>query len=230
MALCVNCGSELTGDDVFCPKCGTRNEIANDVVSEAAAEYAVPEMTKEESIAFAEKASTLYKNYERIKKEIEENKSQLSRPGPDGEVKYYSAFRFFWPYLIYAAVALNVLYFFAQLSVRATGLALLLLAAALIVPVVLLIVGGVNARRMRDSSNALAVRAVNDRKRHLEELKKETSVLETKRVKMAAELKEFEALIPLSHRNSTSMSKVSLLLKSNKAETFTQAVDMLRQI
>ena len=44
MALCVNCGSELTGDDVFCPKCGTRNEIANDVVSEAAAEYAVPEM------------------------------------------------------------------------------------------------------------------------------------------------------------------------------------------
>ena len=230
MAVCVNCGTELTGEDLFCPKCGSRNEITTDVVSEAAAEYAVPEMTKEESIVFAEKAQALYKNYERIKKEIEDNKSQLSRPGPDGELKRYSAFRFFWPYLIYAVVALNVFYLFAQLSARATGLALLLLAAALIVPVILLIVGGVTARNKRDSANALAVRAVNDRRRHLEELKKETSVLETKRVKMAAELKEYEALIPLSHRNSASMSKVSLLLKSNKAETFTQAVDLLRQI
>ena len=227
MAICLNCGTELTGEDVFCPKCGAKNVIATDAVSEATAVAAAPEMTKEESIAFAEKAVTLYKNYERLKKEIDDNRSQLSKPGPDGMVKQYSAFRFFWPYLIYAAVALNVFYFFAQLSSRSYGMAMFMLLAALVVPVVLLIVGGVSARRKRDASNELAVRAVNDRRRHLDELKKETSMLETKRIKMAAELKEYEAIIPASLRNSSSMSKAIILLKSNKAETIYQAIEML---
>ena len=62
MAICVNCGSELTADDVFCPKCGTKNVIATDAVSEATAVAAAPEMTKEESIAFAEKAARCYRH------------------------------------------------------------------------------------------------------------------------------------------------------------------------
>ena len=106
-------------------------------------------------------------------------------------------------------------------------MAILMLLAALVVPVVLLIVGGVSARRKRDASNELAVRAVNDRRRHLDELKKETSMLETKRIRMAAELKEYEAIIPASLRNSSSMSKAIILLKSNKAETIYQAIEML---
>ena len=214
MAICVNCGTELTGEDVFCPKCGAKNVIATDAVSEATAVAAAPEMTKEESIAFAEKAVTLYKNYERLKKEIDDNRSQLSKPGPDGVVKRYSAFRFFWPYLIYAAVALNVFYFFAQLSSRSYGMAMFMLLAALVVPVVLLIVGGVSARRKRDASNELAVRAVNDRRRHLDELKKETSMLETGILNQLVIPQPYHLIL-------------IILLKSNKAETIYQAIEML---
>lgn len=229
MAYCSKCGAELSSGDVFCRQCGFRNEIAGDGASEAQDAVVAPVMTKEESIAFAEKLGEQYKSYERIMKEIEDNKAQLSMPEP-GMVKQHSAFKFFWPYLIYAVVSLNVCYLIANFLSRSTGLALFFLLLALVLPVVFLIVGGTSSRRRRDELNQLAVSAANNRRKHLDELKGETAALERKAAKKASELKEYQSIIPLAYRNSASMAKAVLLLRSNKAETFTDAVDLLRKV
>ena len=70
----------------------------------------------------------------------------------------------------------------------------------------------------------MAVSAANNRRKHLDELKGETAALERKAAKKASELKEYQSIIPLAYRNSASMAKAVLLLRSNKAETFTDAV------
>ena len=224
MAYCISCGAELERGDEFCRKCGTRNEITDDVVSEAQVE--APEMTKEESIAFAEKLGDMYKSYERLKKEVDDNKAQLARPQP-GEVKMHAAFKFFWPFLIYAVVALNVFYLIARLLGRDLVAALFFLVLAIASPIALLIIGGVSSVRKRNALNQFAIEAAQSRRKHLDELKKETAVLDTKKAKKAAELKEYASMIPAAHRNSASMSKVVILLKSGKAENFSQAIELL---
>lgn len=231
MAYCVKCGTLITGEDLFCPMCGTKTEFDDETVSEAPVETAASVMTKEESIAFAEKLGETYKSYERLKKEIEDNKMQLSKPEP-GMVKRHAAFKFFWPYLVAAAVTFNVLYFIGSLlnNTSGSGAALFFYALALIVSVIILIVGGTTARRLRDEYNQTAIMAANNRRKHLDELKHETSALERKAAKKASELKEYQSIIPLPYRDSASMAKVVILLRSNKAETFTEAVELLRKV
>ena len=109
MAYCRNCGAQLNNDDVFCFKCGQAvDRNANeDAVAENMydASAAVP-MSKEESIALAEKLKVEYSTIERLNKEVSENETALRRPiSLSG--RRYSAFRFFWPFLIYAYLALN---------------------------------------------------------------------------------------------------------------------------
>lgn len=230
MAYCENCGIELSSEDFYCPKCGSKTGISMEAVSEAPVEAAAPVMTKEESIAFAEKLSNEYKSYERLKKEIEDNKAQLSKNKDTGMTKTYSAFRFFWPYLIYAVVSLNVCYLIASLLSNSTGLAIFFLLGAIGLPIVFLVVGGTRARRLRDESNRSAIEAAQNRRKHIDDLKSETAALDRKLAKKSAELKEYQSIIPLAYRDSGSMSKVVLLLRANKAENFTEAVEMLRKV
>lgn len=229
MAYCEMCGTELSNEDLYCPKCGAKNENIANVVAESPEEAAASVMTKEESIAFAEKLSNEYKSYERLKKEIEDNKAQLSRNTDTGMTKTYSAFRFFWPYLIYAVVSLNVCYFIASLLSDSAGIAIFFLLGALGLPVVFLIVGGTRARRLRDESNRAAIEAAQNRRKHLDDLKTETAALDRKLAKKGAELKEYQSIVPLPYRDSGSMSKVVLLLRANKAENFDEAIQMLRK-
>ena len=232
MAFCINCGAELTSADVFCPVCGTKNEITEEVVQDAEPAAPAPELSKEESIVLAEKLEGLYKSYERLKKEIEDNKSQISR-SDNGPVKQHAAFKFFWPFLIYAAVSYYFFYFFGSLmsnSTRSAGPAIFALLLAIAAPIALLIIGGVTSVRKRNALNQAAIEAAQNRRKHLDDLKKETSALDTKRAKKAAELKEYDYLVPASLRNSSSMAKAALILKSDKAQTFSQAIEMLHKV
>lgn len=228
MAVCVNCGAELYAGDVFCRSCGAKNELPPVAVPQADPMPFVPAMSKEESIALAEKLSDLYKSYEKIQKEIEDNKTQISR-SDSGPVKQHAAFKFFWPFLIYAVIALNVFYFLAQIS-SSTGTVLTFLFLALASPVGLLIFGGVTSVRKRDALNQSALEAAHNRRKHMDDLKKETSMLETKRSQKAKELKEYDYLVPATLRNSSSMAKAALILRSNKAEDFNQAIDMIHRV
>ena len=112
MPFCSKCGNELNVEDIFCSKCGFKSDFNEDADAAAAQDTSVdrPAMTKEESIALAEKLSKDYKTLERLNKDISDNETILSRPA-DYQFRPHSAFKFFWPYLIYAAIAFWILYF-----------------------------------------------------------------------------------------------------------------------
>jgi hypothetical protein len=118
MAYCRKCGAQIKEDDVFCFLCG--QPIDRQVNKEAFAvaetgnetvvsEQARTQMSKEESIALAEKLRDEYSAIERLQREINDNQTALKKPvvlfG-----RRYSMFRFFWPFFIFAYLALNVIY------------------------------------------------------------------------------------------------------------------------
>ena len=187
-----------------------------------------PKMSKEESLALAEKLTHEYKALEKLRTQISDNETIIKRP-VDGSYAQHAAFKFFWPFLIYAVIALNVFYFLAQIS-SSDGTVLTFLFLALASPVGLLIFGGVTSVRKRDALNQSALEAAQNRRKHMDDLKKETSILETKRSQKAKELKEYDYLVPATLRNSSSMAKAALILRSNKAEDFNQAIDMIHRV
>ena len=101
MAFCSKCGFRIN-DEAFCPMCGEKTERFEAPSGEPVS------MSKEESIAFAEMLSKEYGELEKMSTEINENKTVISQPIPS--VKHHAAFKFVWPYLVAAVVALNVFY------------------------------------------------------------------------------------------------------------------------
>ena len=217
MPLCSKCGAEILANELFCAKCGAPTENSEPVI---------PQMTKEESIAFADKLIAEYKKLEKIDQEIEENDRQMNRP-IESYPKQHAAFKYFWPFLIYAAVSCTVFYFLANLFSRSTGLALILLLLSLGSIPFFLIFGGVRARRIRDELNAAEVSFLNNKKDHLVELRKETSILKTKQRTMLQEIKEYEDMLPPALRSSSQISKAKIFIQSGKAEDFADAVEKM---
>ena len=89
MAYCRKCGAQLKEDDVFCFLCGQPiDRQANKeafAVAETGNETVVseqvrPQMSKEESIALAEKLRDEYSAIERLQREINDNQTALKKP------------------------------------------------------------------------------------------------------------------------------------------------------
>jgi len=217
MPFCSKCGAEILSNELFCANCGAETGYSEPVI---------PQMTKEESIAFADKLINDYKKLEKITKEIEENEQQMNRP-IESYPKQHAAFKYFWPFLIYAAVSFTVFYFLAGLFSNSSGLAIVLLLLALGSIPAFLIIGGVRARRIRDELNAAEISFLNNKKDHLLELKKETSILQTKKRTMQKEIKEYEEMLPASLRSSSQISRAKILIQSGKAEDFADAVEKM---
>ena len=217
MPFCSKCGAELLPNDLFCAKCGAQNDISEPVI---------PQMTKEESLAFADKLIAEYRKLEKLDAEIEENNRQIARP-IEAYPKQHAAFKYFWPFLIYAAVSCTVFYFLAGLFGRSLGLAAILYLLSLASIPFFLIFGGVRAVRIRNELNAAEVSFLNNKKDHLIELKKENSILQTKRGKVVHELKEYENMLPPSLRSSAQISKAKIFIQSGKAEDFADAVEKM---
>ncbi|MBR6488368.1 MAG: hypothetical protein IKT20_05620 [Clostridiales bacterium] len=182
-------------------------------------------MTKEESIALAEKLSKKYKEYEDIRKEIDDNKQELARP-VNLEHKPHAAFKFFWPFLV-AAAASMMFFYFLMLIAGAVVLAGLFALMVLISPIVLLLVGSTRARRLRDELNSREVNEIREKKKRIKDLTDRNEELEPKCAEIKKELDEYEELIPMDSRNSARMDKALKLLQTGKAENFSQALEML---
>lgn len=218
MPFCSKCGAEILSNELFCANCGAETGYSEPVI---------PQMTKEESIAFADKLIAEYKKLEKITQEIEENEHQMNRP-VESYPKQHAAFKYFWPFLIYAAVSFTVFYFLAGVLGRnSMGTTMFLLLLALGSIPAFLIIGGVRARRIRDELNAAEISFLNNKKEHLLELKKETSILQTKKRTMQKEIKEYEAMLPASLRSSSQISRAKILIQSGKAEDFADAVEKM---
>ena len=104
MSYCRQCGAQLKEDDVFCFLCGQPidrqankeafavAETGNETV---VSEQARPQMSKEESIALAEKLRDEYSAIERLQREINDNQTALKKPVVLSG-RRYSMFRFFF--------------------------------------------------------------------------------------------------------------------------------------
>ena len=228
MPFCSKCGNELNVEDIFCSKCGFKSDFNEDADAAAAQDTSVdrPAMTKEESIALAEKLSKDYKALERLNKDISDNETILSRPA-DYQFRPHSAFKFFWPYLIYAAIAFWILYFLFIFIASGTSSAGVLIVGMLCLcsPFILLIVGGVKAFRSREEANAAESEEIRRRKVDNENLKKRTDELRLKRTVITKRLSDYNQIVPPALRTSTRMEKSRVLIQTGKAEDFYDAID-----
>ena len=183
---------------------------------------AVPKLTKEESIALVTKLSQEYRNLERLRKQISDNEATISKP-VDYSYARRSAFRYFWPFFIYAFLAMWGMVFLALiLGGKDSGLIWAILEIA--VPAGLLIGGGIYARNKRDEENDAASEMARDRMRRVDDLKKETAELKSKLTLLQRRVDGMDEMIPAGFKNSGRMDKIRLLIESGKAKDLEDAL------
>ena len=236
MAYCRKCGAQLKEDDVFCFMCGQPiDKQANaDAVAELekaipAPESARPSLSKEESIALAEKLRDEYSSIERLQRELGDNQTALQRPVILSG-KRYSAFRFFWPFLIYAYIALNAFYIIGMIISAGnndeTGIAFGFVIG-LCAAVGLLIFGGIRAGRKRDMRNEEIAEEEDMILRRHKDLETRTSQIITKLNNKKRGVSEYQNLVPIKYRTKHYMDRVLILIQTDRAAGFYEAIDML---
>lgn len=222
--ICEKCGAELGNNDTVCSKCGHQLATGENAASSASA----PAMTKEESIALAEKLIDEYGSLEKLQQELNENLSVISKPMP--APKHHAAFKFFWPYMVGAVVTVNVLYFLGYIlyiSLDTPLLFSLLSAIGVIAMIVILIVGGKTAVKRRNELNIQVDNRNQSERKKYRETQEKTELLKTQYANKKNSLSIYNDIVPLKNRNSRHMIRVKSLLQTNKAETFADALKLI---
>ena len=232
MAYCRNCGAPLNDDDVFCFKCGQPiDRKANEAAEmENAYDASAPApMSKDESIALAEKLKNEYSAIERLQKEIGENETALKRPVTLSG-RRYSAFRFFWPFFIYAYLALiGVLIIGLIVSSgddTGSGITISYLLA-IGTAVGLLIFGGIRAGRKRDQMNEGLIEEEQMILKRRRDVENRTAELKTKLKNKKNDVVEYQKIVPSKYRTKYYMERVILLLQTDRAADFNDAIKSL---
>jgi transcriptional regulator with XRE-family HTH domain len=182
---------------------------------------AVPQKTKEEAIALVAKLSQEYRSLERLQKQISDNEAVINKPVTI-EYARHSAFRYFWPFFIYAFLALwGMILLTAIFGSGDSAIVWAILVYA--VPIGLLIGGGVYARKRRDEENEAAAEMANQRVRRVDELKKQNSELRSKLSAYQMRVGNMDDCIPPALKNSARMDRIKVLLESGKAKDLEEA-------
>jgi transcriptional regulator with XRE-family HTH domain len=182
---------------------------------------AVPQMTKEEAIALVAKLSQEYRGLERLQKQISDNEAVINKPVTI-EYARHSAFRYFWPFFIYAFLALwGMILLTAIFGSGDSAIVWAILVYA--VPIGLLIGGGVYARKRRDEENEAAAEMASDRMSRVDELKKQNSELRSKLSAYQMRVGNMDDCIPPALKNSARMDRIKVLLESGKAKDLEEA-------
>lgn len=182
---------------------------------------AVPQMTKEEAIALVAKLSQEYRGLERLQKQISDNEAVISKPVTI-EYARHSAFRYFWPFFIYAFIAMWVMIILTVIF-SGNGGDIVFAVLVYVVPIGLLIFGGIKARQRRDEENEAAAEMANQRVRRVDELKKQNSELRSKLSAYQMRVGNMDDCIPPALRNSARMDRIKVLLESGKAKDLEEA-------
>ena len=190
-------------------------------VPAAPAAPAVPKMTKEEAIAFVTKLSQEYRGLERLRKQISDNETIINKP-VDVSYARYSAFRFFWPFFIYAFISLWVMIFLTLIFGSNEG-AIIWAILVYVAPIGILIFGGIWARNKRDEENLAAGEMAKQRVKRVDELKKQTSELRSKLTTYQMRVGNMDDCIPTALKNSARMDRIKVLLESGKAKDLEEA-------
>ena len=185
-------------------------------------------MTKEESIALAEKLQKDYANLDALNDQIEKNESQI-KSRSSYTVRGHSYFRFFWPWLI-VAVALyiligiihNVGFRYSADSVQYT-----LMAARRFAPIIAIIAGAIIAGVKKSNDSDQVGQARYSAEQEIAKLRAANDDNKNKIIRIEKELDEYRDLVPAKARTRTAMFKVVSMLKTGKAEDFEDAISKL---
>ena len=222
MPFCSNCGKKLKDDAAFCNQCG--HSLAEDAKTLSIAKAA------EESLQPSDVADRLISRYvelERIAKEIANSEEMIARERAGGSYGRYSAFRFFWKFLVIAGgiytLAL-IIGFFVAVSALDSDVIYVFNFIGLAIGGAVLLFGGSSARRQRDQYNwRISEKEDALRKRH-KELEGRIAELQRKRKRILDELAPYDAIVPEYLRSSDKMKLVKQLIEAGRAATFEDAV------
>ena len=234
MPICSKCGRELRDDDIFCSKCGTNISNPDEAieVTEEVKEQSteLEKLSLEESIKLAEKLSRDYSELERLRNDIAENEAIIRRPIPLRA--RYSAFRFYWPFFIYALIAFWVIYIIGgiiSINVASSGGIIFTIILAFSAVAFFLIYGGARAVGMRESLNTAAAESERTSKRRRDELSQKTSSLRTSMNLLRKKLTVYDTRVPSAFRKKASMERIKGMLQTGKAADFDEAIKMLSE-
>ena len=218
MLICSKCGYELREGVLFCKKCGQSVEISK--------ASALPEMSLEESVSYIEKLKHKFTEVERLERQLMDNEALLSKPLFLDERKY-SMFRFFWPNLIWAAIAYIVMLCIAAIGTSDETAFSILMPLTFIIPIVILVIGGIRAWKRRNKENAFIAEDNEQAIEKKKKIEKDTYELRSKLATKKNDLALASAAIPEPLRKSVTMTQMKSLLQSGKASNIQEAVALL---
>ena len=185
-------------------------------------------MTKEESIALAEKLQKDYANLDALKDQIEKNESQI-KSRSSTTVRGRSYFTFFWPWLIVAAGLYILIGFFHNVGFRysADSVQYTLMTVRLLAPIAALILGAILAGVKKSNDSDQVGQARFSAEQEIAKLRAANDDNKNKIIRIEKELEEYKNLVPANARTRTAMFKVVSMLKTGKAEDFEDAISKL---
>ena len=187
-------------------------------------------MTLEESIALAEKFQKELAQLESCERQIKDNNEEMRKPAVI-TVKRRSMFRYFWPWIIFAATVLCMLLalslFFAMS--RLAKFAPLVTIGSYAIAIAIIFIGIFVAKKKAKEDNGAYEVALDMAAKRRSDLVAKNEELESKINELKIQLggNPDYKMIPYDKRKSSSMARAKLLLQSGKATDFE---DVLRKI
>ena len=186
-------------------------------------------MTKEESIALAEKLQKNYANLDALKDQINRNESEIKSRSLN-RITGHSYFKFFWPTLIIVVVLYiligvihNLGFRYASDSVQYT-----LMNLRLLLPFAALVAGAIIAGVKKHNNMSEVEVAERSAQETITKLQKANEDNRNKILRIEEELDDYSSLVPARARSKTAMFKVASMLKTGKAEDFEDAISKIR--
>ena len=219
MKYCINCFAPLADDDDFCRKCGTKVE-------------AFERISADESISLLNNIGNKYDEWVNLNNEIEQLEGELPLYQVPDKRPRYSAFRFFWPFLIYAQVAevvVGIIFLIIAFSngfadVELDTIRFFLYIFAFLAGGATLIIGGVYATKKRYAKNLVLVNAENDVVEKKRKIERRLGELMRRRNVLERELDQYNSCIPPAMRSSFHVKMLRASIENGEAKDLYEAV------
>ena len=179
--------------------------------------------------ALAEGLAEKYDSLEKINGEIKDKVFELKNMPVFDTPQKYSTFRFFWPFLIIAAVVCFAVTFFTSfITSGSSGYLVAKIIGYATIPVILLI-GLFIAKALKKSANEEIEAKERTQSRKYNDLIKKIDELKVRQNTLEEQLSDYNNLIPMSLRNRTQMLRVKTILETGRAETLEEAIELIRK-
>ncbi len=253
MQKCNNCGAPLLVGNTFCNKCGSKvvsniskesqisvDEKASKEPEQRVSEHLNPVITlspdlrslsKEASITLADKLLKDYKEYEKVKKEVADLESWVSRPDAASNTNNFNYLLYWRPFAIAAAIVFNVIILGPSLLATTRIQVNIDMASRARLAVILVVgigvAGLIHTMHKKKTIEALYNEALENGKKKKKEEKKRLELLKNNLIGIENNLSEYNELIPSLLRESSYMSRAKIMIQTGKADNLYDALEMI---